>query len=100
MPTSEDRQAKALEGILAQLTFINGFLRKLVEVKDLPGAEAEIAQAENRPGISEFLKEMPGRFDIHVTTVYPKDGKFLFSGMTFDGVNPGKRINGIIEDVF
>jgi hypothetical protein len=32
----ESRQAKALEGILGQLTFVNQLLRKLVEIKDLP----------------------------------------------------------------
>lgn len=38
MSSSEDRQARALEGILGQLTFINQLLRKMVEVKDLPGS--------------------------------------------------------------
>jgi hypothetical protein len=37
MASSEDRQARALEGILGQLTFLNQHLRKLAEVKDLPG---------------------------------------------------------------
>lgn len=72
MATSEERQARALEAILAQLTFINGFLRKLVEVKDLP----------ERTIPFETMGDMIQKNMITVDRmVAQKDGTFTFVGV-------------------
>jgi hypothetical protein len=152
MATSDDRQARALEGILGQMTFLVAEMRVLnvnlasvheelqqmgvLEEADesemtldinslsplktesgrvvgymLPGeeirvlrhpleAEMEIAVVSNRPGVGEFVKSVNGPFDIHVFNIAPRNGQMLFTGMTDDGVNPSKRINGTIQDVY
>jgi hypothetical protein len=114
MPTSEDRQAKALEGILGQLTFlvaemrvlnlnlasVHEELQQMGFLEETNEAEMEIAVASNTPGVGEFLKSVSEPFAIRVASMYPKDGKVLFSGLIEDGVNPSKRVNGIIQDVY
>jgi hypothetical protein len=119
MPASEDRQAKALEGILGQLTFVNQLLRKLVEVKDLPGlvynteetrqsqsvdsVDEAAVKLKNPQGVVELLQQFDTEFSICVVNMHVRrsTGEVRFTGLISDDVNNnGKQIEGIIKDVY
>lgn len=119
MAAAEDRQARALEGILGQLTFMNQFLRKLVEAKDLPGlvynteetrqlrnvdsVDEAAAKLKNPQGVVELLRQFDTEFSICVVNMHVRrsTGEVQFTGLISDDVNNnGKQIEGIIKDVY
>lgn len=75
MGSSEDRQARALEGILGQLTFVNQLLRKLVEIKDLPERPADTGQLT----LQDIIKDRQSVADVRIPV-------FFGSGQNMDEV--------------
>jgi hypothetical protein len=127
MATSEDRQAKALEGILGQLTFIVMLLRKQSEPKIPPLEEIDLeynkiarlpneldahvrrsvedakAKLGNRPKVMEVLERwrtIDAPMNIEVINVHACDGEVVFYGHINGQPLPGWQIQGVIKDVY
>jgi hypothetical protein len=99
MTTNEERQARALEGILGQLTFIVALMKKQNE-PTIPPLEAAKAALNNRPGVMALLQSwgLKGPLKVEIINIHASGGDVKFAGLIDD--MPGKQIEGIIKDVY